>query len=463
MKKALITFVVFMLPMMASAKLFFENIPVGDLYYNFYGGVVYVSCASYQNDYYVEGEKERPGDWYNIKSFYSGSVVIPPEITYNGITYSVTGIDHYAFYNCSGLTSITIPSSVTYIGADPFQGCSGLTSIVVESGNTVYDSRDNCNAIISSEYNSLILGCKNTVIPNSVTSIGSSAFNGCSGLTSINIPDDVTSIGYGAFYNCSGLTSIIIPNKVTTIGSYAFQNCSGLTSINIPDNVTSINQGTFDGCSSLTSITIPDGVTSIGYNAFDRCGGLTSVTIGASVSDIKSNVFSNCSNLTDLYCLAVDAPTINEYTFSKFNKGNATLHVPAASIELYNNAPFWSGFKEIVPLADDGQQVETCATPTISFEKGEFVFSCETEGVTFHYEISRDSSGSTTGNSSGTANKVTAYAPISVTVSVYATKTGYYRSETATATFTGKFGDLNGDGNVDVGDHVELTNIIMAQ
>jgi hypothetical protein len=151
---------------------------------------------------------------------------------------------------------------------------------------------------------------------------------------------------------------------------------------------------------------------------------------------------------------------------------NVTLYVPSALIESYSNNPFWSGFKIILPLAeegqggdnqeDDGQEIEICATPTISFVKGEFVFNCETKGVTFHYEISRSSSGSTTGSSSGTANKITAYTPTSVTVTVYATKTGYQRSGTVTATYTGIFGDLNGDGEVNVGDHVELTNIIMA-
>jgi hypothetical protein len=157
--------------------------------------------------------------------YYSGEIVIPKTVEYNNEEYTVTSIGEGAFYLCSGLTSITIPNSVTSIGGSASYGCSGLTSIVVEAGNTVYDSRDNCNAIIKTETNELVAGCKNTVIPNTVTSIGSLAFYGCSGLTSITIPNSVTSIGSRAFSGCSGLTSITIPNSVTSIGHSAFCDC----------------------------------------------------------------------------------------------------------------------------------------------------------------------------------------------------------------------------------------------
>ena len=147
------------------------------------------------------------------------------------IPNSVTSIGSGAFQNCSGLTSVTIPNSVTSIGRNPFNGCSGLTSITVAQGNTKYDSRENSNAIIETESNTMIAGCKTTIIPNTVTSIGDYAFSGCSGLTSITIPNSVTSIGESAFRNCSSLTSVTIPNSVTSIGERAFQNCSGLTSV----------------------------------------------------------------------------------------------------------------------------------------------------------------------------------------------------------------------------------------
>ena len=142
----------------------------------------------------------------------------------------MTSIGKSAF-DYSGLTSITIPNSVTSIGEFAFSNCTSLTSITVEKGNSKYDSRDNCNAIIETNTNKLIAGCKNTTISNSVTSIGNYAFYGCSGLTSITIPNSVTSIGESAFKSCSSLTSITIPNSVTSIGERAFSYCSGLTSI----------------------------------------------------------------------------------------------------------------------------------------------------------------------------------------------------------------------------------------
>ncbi len=373
---------------------------------------------------------------------YSGDIVIPQSVSYNGTTYSVTIIGDHAFYRCSGLTSVTIPNSVTSIGDWAFRGCSGLmsvtipnsvtsigyrafyycssltsvnipnsvtsigdrafsycsslTSISVASGNTKYDSRNNCNAIIETSSNTLIAGCKNTTIPNSVTSIGKyafygcsgltsitipnsvtsigeSAFNGCSGLTSVTIPNSVTSIGQYAFCDCSGLTSVTIPNSVTSIGDYAFEGCSGLTSVTIPNSVTSIGDGAFSYCSSLTSVTIPNSVTSIGDWAFYYCSGLTSVTIPNSVTSIGIYAFFNCSSLTSvtipnsvtsiggyaffncssLTNLKVDLETplsIDDETFS--NRSNATLYVPAGSKSAYQNASYWSDFKYIIEFID---------------------------------------------------------------------------------------------------------------
>ena len=231
---------------------------------------------------------------------YTGSITIPASVTYSGTTYSVTSIGDEAFYFCTGLTSITIPSSVTNIEYHAFIYCRGLTSIT---------------------------------IPESVTSIGSGAFGGCTGLTSITIPSSVTSIGSQAFYQCTGLTSITIPESVTSIGDYAFYECTGLTSIKveagntkydsrdncnaiietasntlvagfktttIPSSVTSIGNYAFSGCTGLTSITIPSSVTSIEYRAFRGCTGLTSITIPSSVTSIGSAAFIDCTGLTSV-------------------------------------------------------------------------------------------------------------------------------------------------------------------
>ena len=230
------------------------------------------------------------------------------------IPNSVTSIGSNAFQGCFGLISIVIPNSVTTIGEGAFSNCTSLTSIKVESGNTKYDSRNNCNAIIETSSSTLIAGCKNTVIPNSVTSIGDHTFRGCSSLTSMVIPNSVTSIGVSAFNGCSGLTSIEIPNSVTSIGEWAFLSCSGLTSIEIPNSV-----------------------TSIGSYAFYDCSGLTSVT-----------------------CLAESVPTTDSNAFYNSPISSATLYVPEGCKVAYEAADVWKDFKEIV-------EIEVAPTPSIYF------------------------------------------------------------------------------------------------
>ncbi len=142
------------------------------------------------------------------------------------IPTSVTGIGKRAFFGCSGLTGIEIPASVATVGGASFSGCSSLESIKVAEGNAVYDSREGCNALIETESNTLLAGCKNTKIPTSVTGIGKRAFFGCSGLTGIEIPTNVTFIDRYAFFDCSGLTGIKIPASVTSISASAFSGCS---------------------------------------------------------------------------------------------------------------------------------------------------------------------------------------------------------------------------------------------
>ena len=153
---------------------------------------------------------------------------------------SVTSIGYFAFFGCTSLASVTIPDSVTSIGAGAFDVCAGLESLTVDANNTVYDSRNNCNAVIETGSNTLIAGCKNTVIPNDVTTVGEDAFFGCTSLTSVTIPDSVMTIGNSAFEDCTSLESVTIPDSVTTIVDYAFSGCTSLASVTIPDSVTSI-------------------------------------------------------------------------------------------------------------------------------------------------------------------------------------------------------------------------------
>ena len=227
---------------------------------------------------------------------------------------SVKSIGHEAFSGCFGLTSITIPNSVTSIGDGAFANCGGLTTILVDESNQVYDSRENCNAIIHSSDNVLISGCKNTIIPNNVNSINKYAFKGCHSLTSITIPNSVTNIGSEAFSGCSSLSSITIPNSVTSIGGGAFYGCSGLTSATIGNRVTSIGDNAFYLCGGLTSITIPNSVTSIGNHAFDLCTGLTSITIPNSVKSIGDYAFNLCTGLSSI-TIPNNVKIIGDYAF----------------------------------------------------------------------------------------------------------------------------------------------------
>ncbi len=253
-------------------------------------------------------------------------------LTSINIPNSVTSIGNDAFFECKKLTAIHIPASVTSIGNNPFSSCEALETITVDENNTVYNSANNCNAIIETASNTLIAGFNVTDIPSTLTGIGDCAFYECKGLTSINIPNSVTSIGNDAFA-LSGLTSITIPNSVTSIGDCAFYECKGLTSVTIPNSVTSIGESAFLGCEALTSITIPDAVKSIGVWAFSDCSGLT-------------DIYVKRTNPAGYKCQRSDYD--GEYgTFENIPE-DCTLHVPAGCANKYRNTYPWDYFNNIV-------------------------------------------------------------------------------------------------------------------
>ncbi|MGM9599566.1 MAG: leucine-rich repeat protein, partial [Faecousia sp.] len=285
----------------------------------------------------------------SVTSIGNGAFAYCTGLTSITIPDSVTSIGNYAFCKCTGLTSITIPDSVTSIGDEAFEGCTGLTSISVSDGNARYDSRNDCNGIIETATNTLIAGCKNTTIPDSVTSIGYAAFSSCTGLTSVTIPDSVTSIGNSAFWGCTGLTSVTIPNSVTSIGNYAFCKCTGLTSVTIPDSVTSIGKYAFWDCTGLTSIAIPDSVTSIGNYAFHGCTGLTSVYYTGSKEQWNQiSIGSYNSALTGATIYYNSAASDNRLTLLSITPNHTVVGPDARFVLTFNkNVEFGSGIIEV--------------------------------------------------------------------------------------------------------------------
>lgn len=224
---------------------------------------------------------------------------------------SVTLIDVCAFSGCKTLTSVTIPKSVTSIGTYAFSECECLKTIVVASENTKYDSREDCNAVIETASNTLVVGCNNTFIPNTVTSIAG-----------------------GAFYECSRLSSVTLPNGITSIGGSAFYGCRSLTSIIIPDSVTSIDNIAFYGCTDLTSVTIGKGLTNLGNSVFYGCGKLKHVTV-----KWKTPIGNALS------------------PFNNSNWQNAILYVPYGTKEVYMTIADWKNFKEIVEMAPEASEI----------------------------------------------------------------------------------------------------------
>lgn len=366
------------------------------------------------------GEAEVDGIWYKIVTkaktaevlgskgtAYSGDIVIPPTIEYDGVTCNVSTINENAFYGCSNLMSVIIGNNVTNIGSSAFYNCNNLTTVTIGT---------------------------------SVKTIGGNAFAGCNSLTSVRITD------------LEAWCNISFGSNPLSYAHHLFLNDEEVKELAIPNSVTAINNSVFSGFSSLTDVIIPNSVTSIGAYAFQNCNNLTTVTVGNSVTSISWGAFANCPELTDFYCHAVNVPTVRS-SFEGSYIDYATLHVPAASVNKYKDVSPWNTFQNIVAI--DENATLKCSTPTISFDNGKLSISCEMEDVEFVTSVSFADESMQHSSEIPFATKYR--------ISVYARKDGYDDSDIVTCDvdFAKMIGDVNGDGEITIADAVEIVNAIL--
>lgn len=310
------------------------------------------------------------------------------------------------------LQSLTIPASVRSIGSRLTEGCTSLTSIVVDANNMVFDSRENCNAVIQTATNKLVAGCSVTVIPNTVVTIGTQAFSSLRNMTQIRIPNSVTSLEELCFQYCSGLTDLVIPSSLVDIDGSAFAGCKF--------NTLSVNPGnprydSRDNCNAIIETTtnvlikgcnttvIPDEIEVIGEGAFWSCWNLKFINLPETVDSIAHYGLIYCNRLQSITCFAVNPPHVGPQAFNYGTEASINInpaipvYVPGPSLAAYQAAPGWNYFTNFVALdsyytvkalANHGQVTGTgtyAANTTVTLvatpDEG-FVFSKWSDGST---------------------------------------------------------------------------------
>lgn len=370
MKTTILKSVTTVLVALFSLNAFAYDVEIDGIYYNL---ISKVKTAKVTNPYDNMIDKA-------LNNVYSGILTIPETIEHNGIQYTVTEIEAYAF-QFNGVASISLPNTITSIGMGAFES-SSIKSIVFPNSVTSIGMRAfaNCSGLETVTLpNSLhtigddaFSGCrklKEVSISNTIISIGNRAFSGCVNLKTIDIPKSVSHIGRSAFYGCSKLEQVVFHDAtLISIGYGAFDGCEQLSSINLPNSVSYIEGESFSGCTSLTSIEIPTSVGSIERGTFSGCSHLEHVTLPSSITSIGSGAFADCPNLSEIYCYASEPPTIPEsdkflviykHPFDKSFPDYITLHVPSASIDAYKATEPWSGLGTIVALTEEETGLES--------------------------------------------------------------------------------------------------------
>lgn len=358
-----------------------------------------------------------------------------------------------AFSNCRSLQSITFGNSVKSIGYDAFYECSSLNQIYIS------DLKQWCMIdFTSSASNPLYYAhhlylnkkeVKQLYIPEGIENIKEYAFYGGANITTLDIPSGVSEIGNCAFLGCTSLTSVNFPESLTKIGSMTFHNCNSLEELDLSDNITTIDESAFSGCSKLQKLKLPESLQIIRNGAFNGCSSLRSVTIPSLVEFIFQYAFSFSTSETVEFFMKEEYPPL---AYDNSFPAGAKFYVPDGSIELYQGVAPWSSLDV---LTYSGSGPDKCGAPSVSYVGGKLSFKSDTPDVVFHYTITSVDSQKNAGNDIDISGNCK--------VSVYASKKGYEDSDTVETivNIIGKQGDVNRDGDVNVADHVKLSDIIM--
>lgn len=392
---------------------------------------------------------------------YSINIVIPETIEYDGVICTVNSVGKSAFRGNTFIKSVELPKSVQSIGESAFRECDALEIIN---------------------------------LPDNLTSISDNCFQDCKSLSSIAIPQNVTSIGEWAFYGCYNLKSLSFHTSVSSVGNVAFGNCNNINSVYItdlaswfkisfsdfqsnplyyaqhlylnnkeiinlvvPSGITNIKAYAFYGNKVIKSATFPNSLLEINGSAFNGCTALETITFGSKTTNLYASAFENCKELTDVYCYAGKVPGYYKNCFYGSFVEYATLHVLDNLVEEYKSATGWKSFGTIIGI--DSESLPKCSKPEVNFNDGVISFSCETEGVSYVSELCLADNSTNILDNINLASKYK--------LSVYATKNGYRNSDVTTAEIiTGygqavMLGDVDGDGKVNIADHVKLSDIIM--
>lgn len=334
-----------------TSVLFAEGTLIGELYYNLNTSKK-TATVTYQS------MDENYPDMTTVN--------IPAVVTYDGVTYTVTAVGQNAFMDCLNITSVTLPDGITDIARFAFRMCSFTSLTIPASLKTMdYDAFFGCDNITSLTWNAV--KCNDFDI-NSPWEYAGVGYNATAPITTVVFGDGVQRIPSHLLERIETLTSVTIPNSVTSIGESAFTDCANLTAISLPDGITNIGADAFSGCEKLGAIVLPSSLATVDYTLFMGCTNLKSVTIPNSVTAIKSYAFMECSSLNAIYNYGTTPANAYSGSFDGVNKSTCKLYVPKNSINLYKNAPVWKEFY-LISAIEDVQAIEDAEANSVRSAK----------------------------------------------------------------------------------------------